>query len=194
MVSGFVGAVALATSTYNVYLQRQQVRAQVWPFLVLGADYGNEGFSVSLTNRGVGPAEVKRVRVTVDGKRAGDWVEVEASLLRAASLHDSWQIQPIENEVVSPGLQIVTLKVHDMDHARAMVAERRRLAVELCYCSTLDDCWLLSAPNLFEPSTTRPIAECAPDPKPFRSAGAQLLDNLAAGQTQDPEGGAPDGG
>jgi hypothetical protein len=74
LVSGFVGAVALATSTYTVYLQRQQVRAQVWPYLVMGADWGHDGLVLDVVNRGVGPAAVKRVRVTVDGKPMEDWV------------------------------------------------------------------------------------------------------------------------
>jgi hypothetical protein len=96
LVSGFVGFVALATSTYNVYLQRQQVRAQVWPYLVLGADWGHEGFTLGVTNRGVGPAAVKRVTVTVDGKLVEDWVDAEARLLRSDHLTSNWNIHEID--------------------------------------------------------------------------------------------------
>jgi hypothetical protein len=194
LASGFVGALALATSTYNVYLQRQQVRAQVWPYLVLGADFdGKEGVSITVTNRGVGPAQVKRVRVSVDGKRAGDWQEAIAMLLHSKSppLGESWRLGEIEDQVMSPGQDIIAMAIKQ--HSRELVAERRRLAIEICYCSTLDECWLLSSPNPFDPPTTQPIAECVRDAKPFHSTGDVFLDTVAAGVSH-PESPGEDGG
>ena len=47
VASGFVGALALATSTYNVYLQRQQVKASVWPHVTMDTASTDEGaFSI----------------------------------------------------------------------------------------------------------------------------------------------------
>jgi hypothetical protein len=193
LASGFVGALALATSTYNVYLQRQQVRAQVWPYLVLDAEFnGIEGVSIRVANRGVGPAKVKRVRVSVDGKRARDWIEAMAMLLRTPNPSDSWGFGEIEDQVMSPGLEIIPIKIRR--HSREVVAERRRLAIELCYCSTLEECWLLRSSNPFDPSTTEPIAACARDAIPFHSTGDEFLDKVAAGGAGDAgsftEGGA----
>jgi hypothetical protein len=189
--SGFVAIAALVTSTYNVYLQRQQVRAQVWPYLVLEADYGTDHvLSLHVINRGVGPAKVERIRVTVDGKRAADWAEAEAMLLRVNSLSESWHIAPIEDEVMSPGLDITALEARR--HGREMVAERRRLGIAICYCSSLDDCWQLDSSNPFEASTTQPVGVCVPDAKPFRSAGS-VLDNMVGDSSGD-AGKSADGG
>ena len=192
LASGFVGALALATSTYNVYLQRQQVRAEVWPRLVLRADYSvavgedapGDDFDISVVNRGVGPANVKRVRVTVDGERAKTWLEAEAMLLRAHDLKESYSIQPIENEVLSPGLEIMTFKIRQ--HAREIVAERRRLGTEICYCSTLDECWLLRSSDPCRGRRARSRSPgCEPDAVPFHSIGGELLEHLNAGAPAD---------
>jgi hypothetical protein len=71
LTSGFVAVLALVVSTYNVYLQRQQIRAQVWPRLlhargVLGAAAARDpraGGAVPALREGVGAVapEVNRV-------------------------------------------------------------------------------------------------------------------------------------
>jgi hypothetical protein len=180
LASGFVGALALATSTYNVYLQRQQVRAQVWPRLVMEANYDIEkNLSLSFTNRGVGPAEVKRVRVLVDGKRAEDWPDAESMLLRKADFQMPVG-NSIEDQVLSPGLEIRSFVIRDANDARDIFVQRNRITIELCYCSTLDDCWLDVHRGLFAAPTTQPVAACPPDPKPFHSLSAETMDQLAA--------------
>jgi hypothetical protein len=178
VASGVVGALALATSTYNVYLQRQQVRAQVWPHLVWSPSLDEGRFSATLENRGVGPADVRRVRVMVDGKATTDWVDATSLLLRKKSFafpNISW----IESQVMSPGQSITAIAIHDQDEARQWMAERRRLTVEICYCSTLGDCWVMSAPGSGG-NTTQPAADCAPDARPFTSVEDRVLDDLLA--------------
>jgi hypothetical protein len=171
VVSFFVGALALATSTYNVYLQRQQVRAQVWPRLAIAADLNNGSFTVALANRGVGPAEIRRLRVTVDGKAASDWFDVERRLLGRDDFDMmNVLIGAIEGQVVSPGQELTTLGVHNVGDARALFFALDRLGMELCYCSTLGECWIESQPSAIEPTRTYAVPECAPDPAPFRAA------------------------
>jgi hypothetical protein len=40
--------------------------------------------------------------------------------------------------------------------------ERTPFSVEVCYCSTLDDCWTIGMGK-----GTTAVSNCAPDPKPF---------------------------
>ncbi len=113
-------------------------------------------------------------------------------LLHATSLHESFDIAPIEGEVMSPGLEMTPLRARQ--HGREIVAERKRLAVEICYCSTLDECWLLHSSNPFDPETTRSIAECVPDAKPFSSTGASFFDGMLLDHPSDAkrtDGGGP---
>jgi hypothetical protein len=177
VASGFVGALALATSTYNVYLQRQQVRAAVWPRLVVAGEWTSQALSIKVSNRGAGPAEVKSVRVLVDGKPAKSWEEAQSRLLHSAEISMSWQMVPFESEVMSPGLEITTLKIDVTDNARQVLAQRRRLGMEVCYCSTLGDCWMLRTPNVFEAQTTMEVPACAASPEAFRGKSDLYLDS-----------------
>jgi hypothetical protein len=174
LASGFVGAVALATSTYNVYLQRQQVRAQVWPRVVLKTAYSKEkGFSSVVANRGVGPAEIKRVGVRIDGKLAEDWYGVESTFLHRPDF-SATEISPIEDEVVSPGLEITWFHIQDPVEGRefltAIEGGAHGIDIDICYCSTLGDCWTLDS--------SEPIkGNCVPDPHPFHSISVSSVKN-----------------
>jgi hypothetical protein len=194
VASGFVGALALATSTYNVYLQRQQVRAQVWPSVGVSSDFNNGVFTVTLRNRGVGPALVRRVRVTVDGQRAADWFDAERRVLRRSSF-DMWSagVEPVENQVLAPGAELLTFKVAFPADARGMFFGADRLATNVCYCSTLGECWVYTEVSALEPGSTRPTDECAPDPVPFRAATHETLAALQASVVARlKDAGAPD--
>jgi len=65
VIASFVGILALAVSGYTAYEQRQQLRAQVWPYLQLWRSDVNVGFYI--TNQGTGPARIIAARVMVDG-------------------------------------------------------------------------------------------------------------------------------
>ncbi len=160
IASGFVAALALAVSTYNVYLQRQQVRAQVWPRLQWTySDF--EGFSYDVQNSGVGPAEVESVRVTVDGKAVPNWNEV----LRLATGEDRPHLDSfINGKVLSPGAEITPLKIANGADADAMRAAQKRVGIEICYCSSLRDCWLLSG----ELTRVREVPRCIAYPDAFQ--------------------------
>ena len=138
VIASLVGALALAVSAYTAYLQRTQVRAQVWPYL-LTADYDTES-AVKLLNKGVGPAIVRSMRVWVDRKPQANWravvtaLGIERSALRTSTVSDN---------VVSGGEIVPMLVFSDNDAYRRFRGEgAQRVGIEICYCSTLDECWL----------------------------------------------------
>jgi len=54
VIASLIGALALVVSAYTAYVQRQQVRAQVWP--VIEYYTGNQPkLRLWLANKGVGP-------------------------------------------------------------------------------------------------------------------------------------------
>lgn len=182
IASGFVAMLALATSMYNVYLQRQQVRAQVWPRLSVGVSLNDDALSFVVANHGVGPAEVRRVRVLVDGKPARDWTEVEHAMLGPGPLGFVAAVDTLENDIVSAGAEHHWLTIPDRQAAIKMLAQRRRLAIEVCYCSTLDECWTNAADfaSTGDVSRPQPVAQCAPDAVPFTSVAGEDLDAVLA--------------
>jgi hypothetical protein len=74
VIASLVGLLAILVSGYTAYLQRKQVRAQVWPRVELSRN-GGQG-SIMATNNGIGPARVKGVRITVDGRAVKHWLEL----------------------------------------------------------------------------------------------------------------------
>ncbi|HEY2517390.1 MAG TPA: hypothetical protein VGI39_41240 [Polyangiaceae bacterium] len=146
--SGFVAILGLAVSTYNVYLQRVQIRAQVWPHLEsLRSDA--RGFEWALRNTGVGPASLQGARVSLDGVPMKNWDEVCAAVTKKSprvmeSVNRSEEA--VIGRVIPAGASIEPLKLEfahqDEAWKTALAAAFSSLDVELCYCSTLDECWL----------------------------------------------------
>lgn len=139
IIASLVGLLALAVAGYTAYIQRQQVSAQVWPYL-LWANSDNQTEYMWI-NKGVGPAIVKSAQVLVAGKPQHNWAAVMRSL----------QLEPVKygqstfnGNVLSAGETLDWLKF--TDHASFQrfrdAAQRAKLDFKACYCSTLGDCWV----------------------------------------------------
>src|SRR5437016_8383441 len=74
-----VGFCALCVSAYTAHVQRQQVRAAVWP--ILEFDSGNGPIQFTLANKGVGPAIIRHVTLKVDGQPVRNWKEALEKIL-----------------------------------------------------------------------------------------------------------------
>jgi hypothetical protein len=158
IASGFVALIALAVSTYNVVLQRQQLRAQTWPHLEWSySDGEGDKFTFSLANTGTGPAQIKSVLVTFDGKPVSTWREVVTQV--APSLKHGYS--SVGGRVLGAGVEIspLTLTPHPSKDEEAALL--KRFDVQLCYCSVLGDCWLLA-------DEEKPVAKCPKYPHPFQ--------------------------
>jgi hypothetical protein len=79
IVATFIGLLAVCVSAYTAYMQRQQVRAAVWP--ILEFDSGNGPIHFTLANKGVGPAIIKNVILKVDDQPVKNWIEVLDKLM-----------------------------------------------------------------------------------------------------------------
>ena len=146
-----IGLSALFVSGYTAYVERQQVRAMVWP--ILEYDSSNEPMiRLSLENKGIGPAIIRRVIVTVDGQPVPNWQEALQKLVGPGTYHFSEST--MSGHVLKAGESIDILVPHDFDNSvltseksgelwTTLNKARSRVGVEICYCSTLGDCWTL---------------------------------------------------
>lgn len=162
IIASLVGLLALLVAGYTAYVQRQQVRAQVWPYLIIG----NDDLSQSLTveNKGVGPAIVRSVQVRIDGKPQSDWIHVVAAL-GMPPLH--FNQTTVNRDVLSPAEELQAIHFTDKKlWQRFHDAAFGRMAMDVCFCSTLDECWVSENRNLVGPATmplqlqVRPVAQC----------------------------------
>ena len=170
VIATFIGLCALAVGGYTAYMQRQQVRAVVWP--ILQFDSNNGPISFTLANKGVGPAIIKHVIVKVDDQPLRNWIEVHKKLIGSEQPH--YAESDMNNRVLSGGERLEIFIPHDannnplnFDKSNPLWtkwnAERLRVSVEICYSSTLGESWTLRAGGATPVTST---TECRSCPKP----------------------------
>lgn len=162
IVAALIGFLALVVSGYTAFIQRQQVRAQVWPYLIL-TNYDTER-SLNVFNKGVGPAIVRTTRVRVDGKAQPDWNHVLDAL--GIPKPRKYYLSTIHVAVLSPGDHMAIISFDDESVYRAFRdAALARMRTDLCYCSTLGDCWAYSDSIFGNAPKIDPVSECPAVPQ-----------------------------
>lgn len=152
-VATFIGVLALMVSAYTAYMQRQQVRAQVWPILEYTTS-NQPTLRLSIANKGVGPAIIRNVLVSVDGAPLPEWSDVLQRLMGPGGHRFSFS--SAGGRIVSAGETIDILVPRDADGSGLAIGAAgsdgdrlnqglHRIGIEICYCSALDDCWTLRA-------------------------------------------------
>jgi hypothetical protein len=170
VIATFVGVCALCVSGYTAYVQRQQVRAAVWPILQFDSS-NHPDIRFELDNKGVGPAIIKHVIVRLDGQPVKNWSQV-LEKLQGPDRPPAIQAD-MSNRVLSAGEKIIPLQPHGPDQNPIkfdknnpvydqLNKDRFRITAEICYSSTLGDCWTLRAGGSRPNSTI----ECRTCPSP----------------------------
>src|SRR5215472_7884187 len=147
---------------YTVYMQRQQVRAAVWPILEFDSSNGPD-IHFTVANKGVGPAIIRHVIVRVDGQPVRNWNDVLDRFLGQEKHH--YTESDITGHVFAPNETMTVFTPADpsgnpiaFDRTNPLWVEmnkdRGRLSVEICYSSTLGECWTLRAGGLTSGITT----------------------------------------
>jgi hypothetical protein len=165
-IATFIALLAVSVAGYTAYMQRQQVRAAVWPILEFDTSNGpNIYFSVA--NKGVGPAIIRHVIVRVDGQPVKNWNEMLDKFLGPGK--HRFSESDITGHVFAPNETMTAFIPHDpegnalTDRSNPLWVElnkdRGRVSVEICYSSTLGDSWTLRAPGL-TPGTTTETRRC----------------------------------
>jgi hypothetical protein len=141
LVASLVGLLALLVSGYTAYIQRQQVRAQVWPRLEVSRMTDRR--EIVVTNVGIGPARVRAMRVQLDGHAVKTWQE----LMRALGHPTDYGTSQVSRRVFAPGQRVEAINAWDTEAGRSAFKHvfkesESRLDVLICYCSVLDQCWM----------------------------------------------------
>lgn len=166
LIATLVGLCALCVSGYTAYMQRQQVRAAVWP--ILQFDHSNGPIRFTLANKGVGPAIIKHVVVKVDDRPVKNWAEVLQKIL-GPGYHPGAEAD-MSGRVFAAGESLDVFTPHDdaqnpvaFDRSHPLWQKlntgRERVTVEICYCSTLGECWTVRGGGK-TPNTTTPTRHC----------------------------------
>ncbi|MEZ5970500.1 MAG: hypothetical protein R3C31_01660 [Hyphomonadaceae bacterium] len=161
VVGVFIGVVALYAALSESEAVRRQTAAGVWPYVQLGVrDYvavDDALFELSLTNAGVGPARIEDMRVTAGGAPVTTWAGLIAQVGAPGA---SFSQNAANQRVLSPGETIPIFATRDESTVRALraaVADSNN-AIEYCYCSIFDQCWLADSRSPDAPP--EPVRHC----------------------------------
>ncbi len=139
VIAALIGLLALGVSGYTAWIQREQVRAQVWPHLLIG--YSDPERELVVFNKGVGPALVRSVEITVDGKPQQNWTGVFHAL--GMQVSGDWQHSTLAGNVLSPEEKMVFMSLPTQaQYQQFRTLAGAHLQMHVCFCSTLGDCWM----------------------------------------------------
>lgn len=141
VIAALIGLLALGVSGYTAVLQREQVRAEVWPYLQPAVVIEQGQLAISIENKGVGPALVGGLRIYVDGQPQRRWPDV-LDALGLSDLRDT-RASTVNGVVIAQGETVQQLGFDTPADFQQLLDQYPRIQRVLCYCSTLGDCWLL---------------------------------------------------
>ena len=167
VIATLVGLCALCVSAYTAHVQRQQVRAAVWPILEFDSSNAPD-IHFTLANKGVGPAIIRHVIVMVDGQPVRNWKEALERILGPGEHLGSES--DMSGHVFGAGESMTVFTPRDPENNPLnydksnplwvkLNKDRGRVTVEICYCSTLGECWTLHGSGM-TPSTTAEARRC----------------------------------
>ncbi len=158
----FIAIVALYAALTESAAVRQQTAATVWPFVqLLIEDYdteANAGFTMSLSNAGVGPARMRALRLIIDGEPIRDWEHAVTLLDGKTTAQVARNF--VSDRVISPDETVDIISTMDPDLARRFQAAvaNPNTSVTYCYCSIFDECWLADSQKDIQ--NPEPVDEC----------------------------------
>jgi hypothetical protein len=168
VIATFVGICALCVSGYTAYMQRQQVRAAVWPILEFDTSNGPD-IHYTVANKGVGPAIIRHVIVKLDDQPVRSWNEALDKMVGPGRHRFSESDITGHVFAANESMDVFTPRDDDgnalTDRSKPLWVEmnkaRGRVSVEICYSSTLGECWTLRAGGgESKPGTTTETRRC----------------------------------
>ena len=111
-IATFIALLAVGVAGYTAYMQRQQVRAAVWPILEFDSSNGPD-IHFTVANKGVGPAIIRHVIVRVDNQPVKNWNDALDKLLGPGTHHFSES--DITGHVFAPNESVDVFTPRDPD-------------------------------------------------------------------------------
>lgn len=160
-VTAVVAVLISCAAMYAAWTQadatRVQLEAQTWPRIVsyvnMNADAGRtESFEFVIANHGVGPAEIRAMRIMLDGEPVTSFQDIFDRMGEADGAERSYSY--VAGRIFAPGESASVLSVRGAGEAARLMAVIGVMEAELCFCSILDRCWLAG------PEAHTPVERC----------------------------------
>jgi hypothetical protein len=153
-----ISSVAAVATVYQTHVIAQQFSATVWPYVSFDETNSPTLAELDLRNDGLGPAIVRSVAITLDGKRqisiesmlaaiAARQPQAQAaarSALRAGQKISITTSTPTTGLVIPANQQHVVIRIDGAALMQYFKPAISRIGLSLCYCSVTGTCWIQS--------------------------------------------------
>jgi hypothetical protein len=156
-----ISTVAAVATVYQTHVIARQFSATVWPYVSFDDSYAPWELELDLRNDGLGPAIIRSVTITWDGKPQASLESLLATFAASnpkalaaarAALHAGAKLK-ITTSTPTPGMVIPANSQHTiirMDGTALVQFFRpavNRFNLSLCYCSLTGSCWTQNFKN-----------------------------------------------
>ena len=145
VVAVILSTVAIVVSLLEVSAMRDHQRASVWPYLSVKQSYFNNRFSLTIENKGVGPALLETVDWRFDGEPITDLDQLILDTVgeELAFSYETYQVSNPDEDVLAAGDVVAVFAVPTREDTLAFLRTMNgRVTLEACYCSIYGDCWV----------------------------------------------------
>lgn len=135
---------ALMVALFEAVAVRAEQKADVWPYLEVSDGFSADGYSITVTNKGVGPARVRSLAMTLRGQSYRD---LDSMILATLGPEQAFSYELYRTSNIAPGVLSADettdlFQVPWEDRTRSLSQVwASELEIEVCYCSVYDDCW-----------------------------------------------------
>ncbi|MEO0466091.1 MAG: hypothetical protein AAF216_06075 [Pseudomonadota bacterium] len=144
IVAVVLSTVAIAVSLLEVAAMRDHQKASVWPYLSVQQSYFQSRFSLTIENKGVGPAKLESIDWRIDGEPITDLDQLILDTVGEdlAFSYDTYRTSDPANDVLASGEEVTIFSVPIRDDTMAFLrGVNNRITLNACYCSIYDECW-----------------------------------------------------
>ncbi len=153
-----ISVCALVVSVFEVYNQRLQSKADVWPRiqLALTTNYGytlselpgqplrydtlpNFSYAFLATNEGVGPALIEDAFLWIDEQPVARWPDFFERL--GIDTVNSLSRSRTRDRALAPGKELTFFSVTEPNVVQALRDQQHRISIAMCYASVYGEHW-----------------------------------------------------
>ena len=140
-----VSSLATTASWWQSRVVAQQLSSQVWPYVSVTANADPSSVALIISNEGLGPARLRSVVLSLDGKPHRKLTEILDVIAPAKKRKLRGQFTNVgPGTVIRVGGTVTLFRIADRSIIAALVRNYARLDVAVCYCPIIPgDCWLV---------------------------------------------------
>lgn len=129
---------------YQATIMSKQHQDSVWPYVYSGISLNEEqGLTISLYNKGIGPALVQSVIISQKDKTFNSWSEL-LEYLKLKGIRFSCS----GTAVLAASETQQIFQVADFEEASKLYKKLNAMDIKIIYCSIHEECWSLEANEL----------------------------------------------